>query len=123
MSKRNMRYWLCQVTGWGVWGLILLYFNFVVFGDMFKEQGGEKEYLISLSIMLMSGILSTHLLRLIITRTNWVKFSFDRILLMFIISVGAPGTVLYYGSNYLERLSGYSHDDHVNNRRLGKARK
>ncbi len=118
-----MRYWLCQITGWGVWGLILLYFNFVVFGDMIKEQGGQKEYLISLSIMLLSGILSTHLLRLIIKKTNWLKFSFDRILLMFILSVGATGTLLYYGSNQLERLSGYSHDDYVNNKRLGKARK
>jgi two-component system, LytTR family, sensor kinase len=123
MSKRNIRYWLCQLTGWGVWGLILLYFNFVVFGDMFKEQGGQKEYLISLSIMLMSGVLSTHLLRFIIKKTNWLKFSFDKILVMFIIAVGATGTLLYYGSNYLERISGYSYDDHVNNKRLGKARK
>ena len=123
MSKRNIRYWLCQVTGWGVWGLILLYFNFVVFGDMFKEQGGQKEYLISVGIMLLSGILTTHLLRFIIKKTNWLKFSFDRILFMFLIAVGATGTVLYYGSNYLESRSGYSYDTHVNNKRLAKAKK
>ena len=123
MSKRNIRYWLCQVTGWGVWGLILLYFNFVVFGDMFKEQGGQKEYLISVGIMLLSGILTTHLLRFIIKKTNWLKFSFDRILFMFLIAVGATGTVLYYGSNYLESHSGYSHDTYVNNNRLAKAKK
>ena len=123
MSKRNIRYWLCQVTGWGVWGLILLYFNFVVFGDMFKEQGGQKEYLISLGIMLLSGILTTHLLRFIIKKTNWLKFSFNRILFMFLIAVGATGTVLYYGSNYLESRSGYSYDTHVNNKRLAKAKK
>ena len=123
MSKRNIRYWLCQVTGWGVWGLILLYFNFVVFGDMFKEQGGQKEYLISVGIMLLSGILTTHLLRFIIKKTNWLKFSFNRILFMFLIAVGATGTVLYYGSNYLESRSGYSYDTHVNNKRLAKAKK
>ncbi len=121
MGKMNVRYWLCQVTGWGVWGLILLYFNFVVFGDRFKEQGGQKEYLISLAILLVSGILTTHLLRLIIKKTNWLKFSFNRIFYMFIISVGATGTLLYYGSDYIEAHSGYSYDKYYNNQKLEKA--
>ena len=123
MRKINIRYWLCQITGWGVWGLILLYFNFVVFGDMFKEQGGQKQYLISLAILLVSGILSTHLLRFIIKKTNWLKFSFNRIFFMFIISVGATGTVLYYGSNYIESRSGYSYDKYYTNQKLEKASK
>jgi two-component system LytT family sensor kinase len=121
MGKMNMRYWLCQITGWGVWGLILLYFNFVVFGDRFKEQGGQKEYLISLAILLLSGIFTTHLLRFIIKKTNWLKFSFNRIFYMFIISVGATGTLLYYGSNYIESRSGYSYDAYYNNQKLEKA--
>ena len=111
MSKTNIRYWLCQITGWGVWGLILLYFNFVVFGDRFKEQGGQKQYIISLTILLVSGILVTHLLRFIIKKTSWLKFSFNRILFMFVISVGATGTLLYYGSNYIEARSGYSYEN------------
>ena len=123
MRKINIRYWLCQITGWGVWGLILLYFNFVVFGDRFKEQGGQKEYLISLSILLVSGILTTHLLRFIIKKTNWLKFSFNRIFFMFIISVGTTGTVLYYGSNYIEARSGYSYDKYYTNQKLEKAGK
>ena len=121
MSKTNIRYWLCQVTGWGVWGLILLYFNFVVFGDRFKEQGGQKEFMVSLAILLLSGILATHLLRLVIKKTNWLKFSFNRILFMFIISVGATGTFLYYGSDYIEAHSGYSYDKYYNKQKLEKA--
>lgn len=121
MQKTNIRYWLCQLTGWGVWGLILLYFNFVVFGDRFKEQGGQKEYLISLAILLVSGILTTHLLRTIIKKTNWLKFAFNRIFFMFIVSVGATGTVLYYGSNYIESRSGFSYDEYHNNQKLEKA--
>jgi len=116
-----MRYWLCQVTGWGVWGMILLYFNFVVFSDRFKEQGGQKEYLVSLAILLVCGILTTHLLRTIIKKTNWLKYSFNRILLIFFVSVGATGTVLYYGSNYLESRSGYSYDTYYHNQKLKKA--
>ncbi len=121
MHKSNIRYWLCQITGWGVWGLILLYFNFVVFGDRFKEQGGQKEYVISLCILLVSGILTTHLLRFIIKKTNWLKFSFDRIFFMFIVAVGATGTLLYYASDFAESRSGYSYDTYYQNQKLEKA--
>ena len=40
---------------------------------------------------------------------------------MFIISVGATGTVLYYGSDYIEAHSGYSYDAYHNNQKLEKA--
>ena len=123
MSKTNKRYWLCQLTGWGVWGMIIVYFNFVVFGDRLKEQGGQKENLISLVIFLAVGILITHILRLIIKRINWLKFSFNKIVLLFIISVGATGTVLFYGGNFIEYRSGYSYDKYVINKRLEKAQK
>ncbi len=123
MSKTNVRYWLCQVTGWGVWGLIILYFNFVVFGDRLKEQGGEKENLISLAIFLVVGILITHLLRFILKKTNWLKYSINKIVFLFILSVGATGTVLFYGGNFIEYHSGYSYDKYVINKRWEKARK
>jgi uncharacterized membrane protein YhaH (DUF805 family) len=123
MSKTSKRYWLCQITGWGVWGLIILYFNFVVFGDRLREQGGQKENLISLVIFLAAGILTTHLLRMIIKRTNWLKFSYNKIVLLFIISVGATGTVLFYGGNFIEYRSGYSYDKYVINKRFEKAQK
>lgn len=123
MTKTNKRYWLFQLTGWGVWGLILVYFNLIVFGDRFKEQGGQKQYLISLSILLISGILVTHLLRFIIKKTSWFKFSFNRIVFLFIISVGTTGTVLYYTSDYIESHSGFSYDQYIANQRLEKAKK
>lgn len=123
MGKLNIRYWACQITGWGVWGLILVYFNLFVFGDRFKEDGGQKQFFISLAILLISGILITHLLRFIIKKTNWFKFSFNRILILFIVSVGVTGTALYYGSNYIEARSGYSYEKYYNNKRLEKAEK
>jgi len=123
MSKTNKRYWLCQITGWGVWGLIIVYFNFVVFGDRLREQGGQKENLVSLAIFLAVGILTTHIFRLIIKKTNWLKFSYNRIVIMFIIAVGAVGTVLFYGANFIEYRSGFSYDKYVINKRLEKAQK
>ncbi|HRI23205.1 MAG TPA: histidine kinase [Ferruginibacter sp.] len=123
MSKTNVRYWLCQVTGWGLWGLIILYFNFVVFGDRLKEQGGEKENLISLGIFLLVGIFITHIARLILKRTNWSKLSINRIVPLFIVCVGAMGVALFYADNFIESRSGYSYDKYVINKRLEKAKK
>ena len=123
MSKTNVRYWLCQVTGWGVWGLIILYFNFVVFGDRLREQGGQKENLLSLAIFLVVGILLTHILRFVLKKINWSKLSINRIVLLFIISVGATGTALFYVDNFIEYRSGYSYDKYVINKRLEKAKK
>lgn len=123
MNKTGKRYWLSQITGWGVWGLIILYFNFVVFGDRLKEQGGQKENLISLVIFLGAGILTTHILRLIIKRTNWLKFSYTRIVILFLISVITTGTVLFYGANFIEYKSGYSYEKYVISKRFEKAQK
>lgn len=123
MNKTNLRYWLCQVTGWGVWGLIILYFNFVVFGDRLREQGGEKEKLISLAIFLALGILITHILRFILKKTNWLRFSYNKIVFLFIISVVATGTLLFYAEQFIGNRSGYSYDKYVANKRLDKAKK
>ena len=122
MSKINIRYWLCQVTGWGVWGLIILYFNFVVF-DRIKEQGGQQQFIFSLLIFLAIGILITHIIRLIIKRTNWLKFSINKIVFMFILAVGASGTGLFYGDNFIEYRSGFSYDKYVLAKKLEKAKK
>ncbi len=123
MSKTNIRYWLCQITGWGIWGLILLYFNLVVFGERFKEQGGKKEYLISLAIFLLCGIICTHILRLIIKKTSWLKFSIKRITLMFAISVASTGVVLFYTTHFATKQSNYSYENFVKDKRLEKAKK
>ncbi len=123
MRKINIRYWLCQVTGWGVWGIIIMYFNLVVFGDRFKEQGGKQEFLVSIAIFLISGILTTHLLRFIIKKTNWLKYSLNsRILFIFILGVGATGIGLFYGDRYIEYKSGYSYDQFIFNKRLEQAK-
>ena len=95
----------------------------MVWGDRLREQGGQKENLLSLVIFLLSGILVTHILRLILKRTNWLKFSINRIVLLSIVSVGATGTVLYYGSDFIERKSGHSYEQYVNNKRLSRAQK
>ena len=123
MIKGGIRYWLCQVLGWGILGLIGIYFNFFVFGEQFAQNGGKKEYLVSLGIYLLIGILTTHLLRVALKQTNWIKFSFNKIALLFVLGVGSTGIVMYYASNAIEHNTAYSHDHYVFNRKLERAKK
>jgi two-component sensor histidine kinase len=123
MAKTTIRYWLCQLLGWGVWGLIIIYFNLVVFSDRFEEQGGKKEFLISLIAFLAIGILSTHILRIIIKKTNWLKYSINNILILFILGVGASGMLLFLGEKAWDKYSPYSHESFVGAQRLQKAKK
>ncbi|WP_462221261.1 sensor histidine kinase [Ferruginibacter sp.] len=123
MGKVNVRYWLCQIIGWGIFGLIHIYFNLVVFAEQFAQHGGQNEYLISLAIFLVSGIISTHILRTIIKRTNWLKFSFNKIWIIFIIGIGATSLLLFYGGNAIEHNTAYSFDNYIQKYKLEKAKK
>lgn len=123
MSTLNLRYWLCQICGWGLFGLIILYFNLIVFADRWIEQGGKKEFLISLGIFLICGVLVTHLLRSAIKPLNWLKFSFNKIVFIFIASVLLVSVLLFYGSNAIEHTTNYSYDNYIKLKRLDKAKK
>jgi hypothetical protein len=123
MSRISQRYWLCQILGWGVWGLITMYFNLVVFGDRFKELGGKNEFLISLLISLVLGIIVTHLLKTFITKNNWLKFSYNKIVLLFIIGVASSGIILFYGDRIIEHSTDYSYDRYLQDKKLEKAKR
>jgi two-component system, LytTR family, sensor kinase len=123
MAKINWRYWLCQTLGWGIFGLILVYFSLFVFAEQFAQHGGEKEYLISLGIFIISGILCTHLLRTVLKQTNWLRFSFNKIAGVFIVGIAATALLLYYGGNAIEHSTSYSFDNYIKNYKLDKAKK
>jgi len=123
MAKINVRYWLCQILGWGVFGLIHVYFNLVVFREQFDQHGGKNEYLISLGIFLVSGILTTHILRTVAKKTHWLKFSFNKFFVLFITGIVTAALILFYGGEAIEKNTSYSFDDYIQNYKLEKAKK
>ena len=122
MNKINIRYWSCQLVGWGVWGLIILYFNMVVFSDRLAELGGQQEFVFSMIVFLAVGVFSTHLLRAVIRKTNWLRYSFNRIVLLFVGGVIVTGLVLMYGASFIEHSTPYSYDNYILKKRLEKAK-
>ena len=124
MGKINVRYWLCQVLGWGAWSLITL-FSAYQFNSDFYFNPAEKRNLFftGLAIDFFWSILATHLLRIVLKRVNWMRFPIDKVVLMFIISVASVGLLQYYGAKTTAQVSDNSFDAYVNKERLTKAEK
>jgi two-component system LytT family sensor kinase len=124
MGKMNLRYWMCQVLGWGGWSLLNLFTAYQFASDFYFSPDEKRNiFLIVLAIELVWSILATHLLRMVLLRLNWMKFSIDKVVLMFIISVASVGLLQYYGARTTAQLTGTSFEEYVNNERLGKAEK
>ena len=123
MGKTNVRYWLCQILGWGIFGLIHIYINLGVFGEQFAQHGGQTEYLFSLGVFLISGIIATHILRTVIKKTNWLKFSLNKIWFIFIIGIAATALLQFYGGDAIEKATPYSFETYIQNYKLEKAKK
>jgi two-component sensor histidine kinase len=123
MGKVNIRYWLCQFLGWGIFCLFNIYFNLVVFREQFAQHGGENEYLFSMAVFFVTGILSTHLLRTILKKTHWLKFSFNKFLGLFIIGIIATSLILFYAEDSVEKNVPYSFDNYIRQFKLDKAQK
>jgi len=95
----------------------------VVFREQFAQHGGENEYIISLVIFLTSGILSTHILRTIIKKTHWLKFSVNKFLVLFIIGIIGTALILYYTDDNIENNTSYSFENYIRHYKLDKAKK
>jgi len=82
MSKGITRYyWWCQVGGWSLVGLSMLFFAHVF------EQTVSAVYLGRIITVITAGIISTHLLRAFIKKMNWLLLPIEKILPKLIIAV------------------------------------
>ena len=124
MQKINLKYWVAQVLGWGGWALLNI-FTAYQFASEFYFTPDEKRniFFIVITIEFLWAILATHILRSVLKRLNWIRFSLDKVALMFIISVATIGLLQFYGAKTTVNVSGYSFDDYVKNERLVKAKK
>lgn len=62
MRKRNTLYWFCQVTGWTLYGLTLIFFAFI-----FNNKNNDVLFP-RIVVTILVGLLSTHILRELIVR-------------------------------------------------------
>jgi two-component system LytT family sensor kinase len=74
-------YWWCQIAGWG---FVLLAFVFFAYTFKVKDPVRALEREI---ILVLSGILTTHLFRLVIRRLNWMMQPVEKVLPKLLVGV------------------------------------
>lgn len=71
----NSRYWLLQLLGWGFVGLVMIFF-----AHAYKVNISDKILLGRVAIVFTSGILVTHLLRMLIKWRAWMMQSIEKVI-------------------------------------------
>ena len=79
----NTRYWLFQVSGWGLFALINLFFAFSF--DKLGTPGDRNVFFGRLAIFVITGIVFTHIMRYVIIGLNVLQKRLETQLLQFII--------------------------------------
>ena len=116
MRKITIRYWLCQLFGWGGWTLLNLSFFYFFLQSVYS--GKKRELLfIQLFIQFFWYIAATHLLRFFLKKTGWIKFPINKVIVLFIVGVSVTGLLAYYGSKttaVVTRTSIVEYDKNLN---------
>lgn len=122
MNKSKRSYWICQILGWGGWTSLNLFFIYLFAHDMyFKPVEKRNIFFAILFIEFFWNILATHALRAVLKKINWIRFSLNRVILLFIAGVFFTGLVSYYGAKSTAIASGYSLVNYEKNQDLQTA--
>ena len=105
----TMRYWLCQVLGWGGWSMLNLFFVYLFAQDFYLTTAERRQlFFTSLFIQFVWYILATHLLRFGLKRIGWINFATNKVIGVFILGVLLTGLFTYYGAKATAVTTGNS---------------
>jgi signal transduction histidine kinase len=109
MHKTTLRYWICQILGWGAWTSLSFIIIYFFAHDMyFQPEEKKRIFFAVLIIEFLCNILATHTLRFGLKKIKWIKFSSNRVIVLFIVSVTLTGLLSYYGAKFTAKLTGFS---------------
>lgn len=81
--NRISNYWLCQFGGWGLVGFSMLFYAFI-----FRENDKlTNDYLLRIALMVICGIISTHIFREFIRRVGWMLLPIEKVIPRLILSI------------------------------------
>jgi two-component system, LytTR family, sensor kinase len=120
--QTQTRYWICQIGGWGLLSAltIFLIYNYGS-DDLFKIELKRNLFLYSVLSAFIGLLISTHLLRLVLKKMNWLSFTPPKIFSMFLIGVTITTFLAYYGTEFLEKIPGNTFEKYEINERKEKA--
>ena len=121
MSK-SAKYWICQLIGWGGWLTLQLFIAYQYAPDAYLTPETKRNlFFFALFSDFVWFIIVTHVLRIILKRLKWLRFSPDKIFLMFIAGVLCTAVISFYGSKYTLEIPSTSFEKYEINERKVKA--
>jgi len=122
MFNYTRRYWICQIAGWSGWTLINVFAAYQYARDYYLNPEEKRNlFFIGLLIDIICFIGFTHLLREVLKRIHWMRFSFVSMLNLFLISTVCTGLLTFYGSKFISEASGMSFEQYSVNEKKDKA--
>ncbi len=122
LMSRTLRYWMCQLLGWAIWPMMQIFIAYQYAQETYLSPP-EKKFLFFIALFsdFIWFILVTHILRMVLKRINWLRFSPEKIFVMFIVCVGISAVASFYGSKYTLEIPDISFDKYEINERRGRA--
>ena len=81
--------------------MINVFFVYLFASDMYLKPPGKKEVLFGdLFIVFIWAILSTHILRFVLKKIQWMRLPSKKVIMLFIAGVTLTGLTVYYGSKF-----------------------
>ena len=109
MRKTTLRYWICQVFGWGGWTMLSIVTVYLFASDMYLNTPEKKFFFFAtLFIEFFWFIAATHFLRFVLKKINWMRFSSNKVIFLFIAGVIFTGLLTFYGAKTTAVATGTS---------------
>ncbi|HEY0434680.1 MAG TPA: histidine kinase [Chitinophagaceae bacterium] len=102
MKTANARYWFCQVAGWGMVGIIMLFF-----AHAYEVPISNSVLLGRIAVVFVAGVGVTHLLRLFIKSRGWIMQSVEKVvpkLAIAMVMTSLLFSLVVLGANYFFEL-------------------
>jgi hypothetical protein len=78
MRKTTLRYWICQVLGWGAWPAFTLFIVYFYASDMYLKPIEKRNVFYAILIIeFIWNILATHGLRFTLKKNTMDKISIE----------------------------------------------
>ncbi|WP_224999869.1 sensor histidine kinase [Cesiribacter sp. SM1] len=84
---RNTVYWICQLGGWSLYGVINIFF--------FLLNGASPEQVLNLFLAVLYSLLITHAFRAWVHRRRWLKLSTGRLVPRIILAILIMSALVY----------------------------
>ena len=122
MRKVNVKYWICQLLGWGGWTLLNIFFVNLFAHDAYLAPSQKRHVFYAvIFIEFCWSVLATHMLRLGLRKIQWMRLPVKKVLMLFITGVCISGLICYYGSKTTAIVTNNSIVAYEKNENLQKA--